>query len=47
MKNTYCTIVNNQFESDDDDMPILPPTDTEQSSGIPLPISRCNPIKHK
>ena len=27
-----------QFESDDD-MPILPPTDTEQSTGIPIPIT--------
>ena len=26
------------FDSEDDDMPILPPTDTEQSTGIPVPI---------
>ena len=26
------------FDSEDDDMPILPPTDTEQSTGIPIPI---------
>lgn len=38
MKNTYRTMIDYLFDSEDDDMPILPPTDTEQSTGIPLPV---------
>lgn len=38
MKNNCRSLIEYQFESEDDDMPILPPTDTEQSTGIPIPI---------
>lgn len=38
MKNIYRTITDCLFDNEDDDMPILPPTDTEQSTGISLPI---------
>jgi hypothetical protein len=38
MNNNYSSLIEHQFESEDDDMPILPPTDTEQSTGIPIPI---------
>ena len=38
MNNNYSSLIEYLFESEDDDMPILPPTDTEQSTGIPIPI---------